>query len=126
VPEGGDIGTEPRPSGERPELERHEPGDRCLGRHLDQLVEVGAVEQVEAGDELLGLHERAVGDQRLAVAHPHRDRCVWQVQRPARQPQAAALHLLDIAGDLALHDCHVRPGWQAVRPDKGHVLHRSS
>ena len=43
-------------------------GDRVLGGHLDRLVEVGALEDVVAGDVLLGLGERAVGEHDLAVA----------------------------------------------------------
>src|SRR5581483_12408389 len=52
---------------EPPDLDRAEPGDgmrRCDGACL--LVAV-ALEQVEAGDELLRLRERPVGDERLAA-----------------------------------------------------------
>src|SRR6202167_3369013 len=80
--ERGRLLVQPRLAGEWADLDRHEPchrGGRC---HRDALVQVGALEQVEAGDELLGLHERAVGDQRLAVADTHRSRRVRQVAGP--------------------------------------------
>ena len=97
-----------------------------LGRYLDRLVEAGAFEQVEARHELLGLRERAVGHQRLAAAHAHRHRRLWEVQLPAEQPHAAALHLLHPAGALALHDSQVLPCRQAVTADdEKHVLHLS-
>jgi hypothetical protein len=42
---------------------------------LDRLVEVLAVDEVVAADLFLGLGERAVGGERLAIADPH-GRCV--------------------------------------------------
>ena len=47
------------------------PGAGDLRRDLDRLVEVLAVDEVEAAHLLLGLGEGAVGRQDLAVAHAH-------------------------------------------------------
>src|SRR5919201_5894665 len=52
----------------------HLDGAACrpgLGQ-LDSLVQSGDVDDRVASDRLLGLHERAVTDQRLAVVDPHR------------------------------------------------------
>ena len=52
---------------ECPQLEAPDPGGRVPGRECDGFVQAGALEHVEAGDLLLGLRERAVADQYLAV-----------------------------------------------------------
>ena len=62
------LGHARRHSSKRPYLDGAVRGDRVLGRHLDRLVQVAGLDDVEAGDLLLGLGERAVGDQHLAVA----------------------------------------------------------
>ena len=46
-------------------------GARDLGRPLDRLVEVVAVQHVVAAELLLGLRERAVGEHALAVTDAH-------------------------------------------------------
>src|SRR6266700_6255523 len=51
---------------DRPDLDRAVPGGRVLGRDLDGLVQIGAVDYVIAGDLLLGLGERTVTDQEFA------------------------------------------------------------
>src|SRR5215213_7729147 len=56
----------------RPPLDPPEPRDGLPGCHLDGLVEVLALDYVVAGDLLLGLGERAGGEQHLLLAHPHR------------------------------------------------------
>src|SRR5260370_31002229 len=53
---------------DRPHLDGAVPGRRVLRRHLDALVQVGAVDHVVAGDLLLGLGERPVADQQFAAA----------------------------------------------------------
>ena len=121
--ERGRLLVQPRLAGERADLDRHEPchrGGRC---HRDALVQVGALEQVEAGDELLGLHERAVGHQRLAVADTHRSGRVRQVEGPAEQPDP--LRFLLPARDFALHDRQVFPGGPAAGGNEVQVLHLS-
>jgi Pyridoxamine 5'-phosphate oxidase len=57
---------------ERPHVDRAVPGDRVLGRHLDSLLQAGAFQDVKPADLLLGLGERAIGDQYLAAAHADR------------------------------------------------------
>ena len=54
-------------------LDRAEPGHRVLGGHFDRLVKIRALEDVETSDLLLGLRERAVGDDNLAVLEANRD-----------------------------------------------------
>src|SRR5204863_8194034 len=55
---------------DRPDLDRAEPRDRRARGPLEGLVEVVAVEQVVAAEDLLGRREWAVDDLRLAVADP--------------------------------------------------------
>ena len=57
--------TAPRAAAPRPQPP--EPGGRDPRRELERRVEVVGLEQVEAAEDLLGVRERAVGDQRLAV-----------------------------------------------------------
>jgi hypothetical protein len=71
-----------------------------LGRHLDRLVEVGAIDDVEASDELLGLGVRAVGDDDLAAADPYLRPPRDPVQPIAEHADAAAVHLLDPGLDV--------------------------
>jgi hypothetical protein len=65
----------------------------CFGRDLDGLVQVGALEDVEAGDLVLGLRVRAVGQQHLTVAHPHRGRVARRPGAVTHQPDPLAVHL---------------------------------
>jgi hypothetical protein len=54
--------------GDGPDLHRAaDPGSRDPRRELGRLVQVVGLDQVEAGEDLLGVRERAVGDQRLPV-----------------------------------------------------------
>src|SRR5579864_8468736 len=53
---------------ERPHLQDAEAGHRVPARDLDGLVEVVALEHVEAGDLLLRLGERAVGHHGLLLS----------------------------------------------------------
>ena len=60
--------------------------DRPPARHRhprglpERLVEVGALQDVVAGQDLLGHRERAVGDLRLSIAHAHRRRALRRMQ----------------------------------------------
>src|SRR4051812_46880662 len=56
---------------DRPDLDASALRSRDLGGVADRLVEVLAVEQVEAAQLLLRLRERAVGDEALAVLDAH-------------------------------------------------------
>jgi hypothetical protein len=42
------------------------------GRELDRLLAISAADDVDAGDELLGLGERPVAEQRLPIANADR------------------------------------------------------
>jgi hypothetical protein len=57
---------------ERPDVDGAEPGYRMLGRHLQGLLHVGALHDVQAPGPLPGLSERPVRDQRLATTDPPR------------------------------------------------------
>jgi hypothetical protein len=57
---------------DRANLDRAPPGRRMLGRYLDGLVQISAVDHVVAGDLFLGLGERAVTDQQFLTANPAR------------------------------------------------------
>ena len=74
-------------------------------RDLDRLVEVLAVDQVEAADLLLGLRERAVGGEDLAVADPHGGGVGGGPQPLAALEHAPPAHLLAEGHVLG----HLRP-----------------
>src|SRR5215211_4513009 len=65
----------PTPSGlearERTDLDRHLDGPGDLRRPTKRGIQVLGLDDVEATQVLLGLHEGAVGGQHLAVGHPH-------------------------------------------------------
>jgi CubicO group peptidase (beta-lactamase class C family) len=78
-----------------PDLDLAEPGHRVCGGHPDGLLQAGALEHVVPADDLLGLGERPVADQDLAVAHQH---CLGFLSGPepvAVQPDAAGDHVLE-------------------------------
>src|SRR5215475_7359766 len=80
---------------ERAHVDRAEPGHRVLARHLDGLVQAGALQDVEPADLLLGLRERAVRDQRLVATDPHRPAIAGGPELVAAGEQnPAALHLV--------------------------------
>ena len=68
------------------------------GRELDRLLPVSASNDVDAGDELLGLDERAVGDQRLPVTDADRGGRVRTLERVSQDLEAACLQVLAPAG----------------------------
>ena len=74
-----------------------------LGGNLDRLVEALGLDDVEAADELLGVGEGTVGDQRLAVAHAHGLGRVGTEQAVTQQAHATAVHLLDPLWRVLLH-----------------------
>ena len=91
-------------------------------------VEVGDVDDVVAGQVLLGLGERPVARERLATADPHGRRGLVAVQRVAREHRTGGDELLGVrAVSLALgiglrraaFGCRLR-----VDVDEQHVLHR--
>src|ERR1700689_1032102 len=95
--------------------------------HLDGLVDVRALEDVESADHLLGLGERPVADQHLAV--PHRDRLgLARGPEPvAIQPDAARDHVIEpgkTPAFLGVPRLLVGLEASAVDTDQHHVLHR--
>src|SRR5215218_8426485 len=56
---------------ERPHLDRHLDGTGDPRRPTERGIQVLGLDDVEATEVLLGLHEGAVGGQHLAVGHPH-------------------------------------------------------
>jgi hypothetical protein len=69
---------------ERAHLNRVVPSDRMRGRELDRLLPISAADDVDAGDELLGLDERPVAEQRLPVADADRRRSACAGRAPGR------------------------------------------
>src|SRR5262249_40982989 len=70
----------------RPDFDPAVPGHRVRAGDLDRFRKVGALEQVEPDDQLLGLRERAVGDERLAVADAHGPRLGRRGEFHSHQP----------------------------------------
>ncbi len=88
---------------ERPHLDREVPRDRVLSGDLDRLIEALGLDDVESTDELLGVGERAVGDQRLPFADAYCPGSLTALQAVAQQAYPAAIHLLDPSGRVLLH-----------------------
>src|SRR5690348_4226906 len=84
--------------GDRADLDGPVPGARVLGRDLDGLVQVGAVDHVVAADLLLGLGERPVADQQFPIADPHGGGVADVAQPVAVQQHTAAIHLAEPVG----------------------------
>ena len=96
----------------------------CCDGDLDRLVEVGALEDVEAGDPLPRLGERPVGHEHLPAAHAHGRGVGDRPQRVADDPGAAGVVALDPVLDVVeLRVTGRRIGF-GVGADEHHVLHR--
>jgi hypothetical protein len=98
----------------------------CLPADLDGLVQVGALQDVEPGDLLLGLGERAVADQHLAATLADRGGVADRPEPLAQPPHPAAVHLghpgLRVAAHLrALLGAELDA---LVHADQQHVPHR--
>src|SRR5690606_20051908 len=79
---------------------------RVGGRDLDGVVEVLALDRDHAADEVLGLGERAVGDEDLPAAHPDRRRIGRRPQPltpQLRPPYLVLPRLVDGVGVQLLH-----------------------
>src|SRR5215470_9315240 len=59
-----------RPQG--PDFDPAEAGHRMFRRDLDGVIDVLALEEIEAGNPFLRFRKRAVGDQELAFSHANR------------------------------------------------------
>src|SRR5438445_10053020 len=86
-------------------------------------VEVVALEQVVAREELLRLRERTVGDLRLAAARTHGGGALDRLERRASEQRARVLQALRVLGP-GLHRCLGLAGGRTVDwpVDQKHVL----
>src|SRR5262249_61984149 len=64
-----------------------------LRSHLDGFVKVSAVEDVEAADLRVGIHERALADHRLAGADAHGRRLTNRLAHMALFAHSTRFHL---------------------------------
>src|SRR5918996_1415936 len=79
---------------ERPHLDAAQARRRYSLGHLDGLVEVPCLDQVEPAELLLGLGERAVGRRKPAAPHPHGLGRVNRLERLREDRVTALLQLL--------------------------------
>src|SRR5215217_9758947 len=88
----------PTPSGlearERPNLDRRPDGPGDPRRPAKRGIQVLGLDDVEATEVFLGLHEGAVGGHHLAVCHPHHGSGVGVVQAAGGNPGASRLQVL--------------------------------
>src|SRR5438874_7238237 len=115
----------------RPDLDLAEPGDGMRRGHRDGLLQAVALEHVVPADDLLGLGERTVADQNLAVAHQHRLGLLGGPEPVAVQPDAAGDHVIEpgkaphVVGVAVLRGIRGLVCYEAVRvdADQHHELH---
>src|SRR5712691_11597576 len=74
------------------DLNRATRSRRNSGSHLDGLVEILAIEQIIAAQLLLGLSERTIGGQGLAIAYTHRRGRACIIERLTGLEDAAPLN----------------------------------
>src|SRR6185295_8543684 len=87
---------------DRPEGSQLDPAEAChrmLGGNLDRLVQIVAIENVEAGDPLSRLGVRAVRHEQLPRAYPDRRRIINWAQPVSSDVLAAAVHLGEPGAD---------------------------
>src|SRR6266516_467506 len=85
---------------ERADLDRHADDGARLGRPAQGGIKIVSLDDVEAGQVLLRLHERTVRRHGLPCRHPHHGGHVRPGQATGEQPGPGRLHLL-------LQDLHV-------------------
>src|SRR5437763_11817938 len=115
----------------RPDLDLAEPGYGMRRGHLDGLLQAVTLEHVVPADDLLGLGERPVADQDLAVAHQHRLGLLGGPEPVAVQPDAARDHVVEpgkaahVVGVAVLRGirCLVLGEAARVDADQHHELH---
>src|SRR5271168_358859 len=78
-----------------PDLEPAVPGDGMCRSHLDRLVDIRALQDVESADDFLGLGERPVTDDDFAVAHPNGLGRTRRLEPVAIQPDTASDHVIE-------------------------------
>src|SRR6478672_5464744 len=93
---------------ERPDLDRAHLGHRVPGRDFDRFLEAAALEDVEAADDLLGLGERAVGDDRLPVADTDGASSARRSQLIAGHPDSPSLEIVEPRKALVVLRCLIR------------------
>src|SRR5438876_4165144 len=115
---------------DRPDFDRAVPGARNPCRDRQCRIEILGLDQVIAAKLLVGLRERPVGGEGLAVAHPHRGRRRDRLQPVAGLEIAAlddglgerAIFLEDLLAGRGIHFAVV--GFILI--DHQQVLHRSN
>src|ERR671937_579731 len=104
----------PTPSGlearERPDLDRHLDGLGDPRRPGECGIEVLGLDDVEAAEMLLGLHEGAVGGHHLAAGDAHDGSSVGLVQATGEHPGPRRLQLLLEAAELLVGLGHLLVG----------------
>ena len=99
-----------------PDLDLAEPGDGMRRGHLDGLLQAAALEHVVPADDLLGLGERPVADQDLAVADQHRLGLLGGPEPVAVQPDAARDHVVEPGKAAHVVGVTVLRGIRSPRP----------
>src|SRR5262245_34981136 len=126
--EGASSSWACRPIAHGTDLDREAGPQQWMVRHeLEHLVEVLGVQDGVAGQLLLGLGERAVGDERLATLQTHRRRRARALQPFAAQVEAAGPPGLAVV-DGPLHDRLLLGLRERIPPllvlvDQQHVAH---
>src|SRR5215211_216297 len=104
----------PTPSGlearERTDLDRHLDGPGDLRRPTKRGIQVLGLDDVEATQVLLGLHEGAVGGHHLAARHTHDGGGGGFVQAAGDDPGTGRLQLLLEDGELLVGPGHLLVG----------------
>src|SRR5262245_29897568 len=91
--------------------------------NLDGLVEVGAVEKIEAGDPFLRLGKWTVGDQHLPLATPNGGGGLDTLETVPEDSHLPSVHLVDPIGNVVLFG-HVALGF-GVDAHEHQVTHGS-
>src|SRR5215211_4866620 len=97
-------------SRERTDLDRHLDGPGDPRRPTERDIQVLGLDDVEAAQVFLGLHEGAVGGHHLAARHPYHGGSGGFVQAAGDDPGAARLHLLLEGAELLVGLRHLLIG----------------
>src|SRR5215831_13518451 len=122
---------------ERSHLNGVVPGERMRGRELDRLLPIGAADDVDAGDELLGAGARPLAKQRVPAADADRRGRARALQRVSQDVKAAPRQVLPPCrallhrrlavrwrrGSVSPHDQQVWAGGAVLAaPERGRLL----
>jgi len=108
---------------ERPDLDLAERRDRMRRGHQDRLVEGSALQHVVAADDLLGLGERPVADQHLAVPDGDRPGRARRREPVPVQPDAPRDHVVEPRKASVAAVVLVRLGPAVLGTDQHQELH---